>query len=160
MSKVRKMVNVILNSNNKLPLSDPSNNAIADFFIDWGAILKPNTPYTLHWVYVGQNNSFGSNIKTAGVYVDFQTETYLNRSSNYGAPSTQMIGSLRRATNFLFADDNSNPPIYLQNRPNNNNFRVSILNNDATPTPWIDQSSESPGNWVLTLSFHEIDMDD
>jgi hypothetical protein len=87
----KKIVNVILNSNNRI---SGSNNA-AEFFIDWSSILERDKKYQLHWTYVGQPNTFTIDASLALVYVDFQMENYLNRTSNYGAPSTQCIGSLR-----------------------------------------------------------------
>ena len=75
-----KVVNVILNSNNKV---SGTNNA-AVYFIDWGAILKEHTPYMLHWTYTSQPNTLTSASKVAQVTVDFQMEQYLNKSSLSG----------------------------------------------------------------------------
>jgi hypothetical protein len=155
-----KIVNVVLNSNNKV--SGANNNAV--YFIDWGAILKSQKPYRLHWTYVGQPNTFTAVSKLAQVQVDFNLENYLNRDSTMGAPSTQTIGMLRSnylnaAINYLFADDNNNPPIYLNTRPQNNTFRVQVLTNDSPPVVWTDNAAVPVvnGNYIMTLSFQEID---
>jgi hypothetical protein len=163
MCGIKKIVNVVLNSNNALAGSTNSN---ATYNIDWGAILKPNTPYYLHFTYVGQPNTFTGATKLAQVSVDFVMENYLNKSSIYGAPTTTHLGMLRSfylngAINYLFADDNNNPPVYLENRPCNNQFKVHVLTNDATPVEWRDTNAVPAvnGNYILTLSFHEVDMD-
>lgn len=155
-----KIVNVVLNSNNAV--SGTTQDAV--YNVDWGAILKPNTPYRLHWCYVGQANTFTASTKLAQVQINFQMENYLNRSVSSGAPTTQFIGVLRSfylngTINYLHADDSFNPPIYLQNRPANNIFNVRILTNDATPVAWTDNAGTpvAPNAYILTLSFEEID---
>lgn len=160
----KKTVNVILNSNNALAGSTNSN---ATYNVDWGAILKPNTPYHLHFTYVGQPNTITAASKLAQVSVDFVMENYLNQSSIYGAPTTTHLGMLRSfylngTTNYLFADDNNNPPVYLQNRPYNNTFRVQVLTNDATPIEWKDNAGVpvANNNYILTLSFSEVESGD
>ena len=156
-----KIVNVVLNSNNALSGSTTSN---ATYFVDWSAILDDRKPYRMHWTYVSQSNTITAATKVAQVVVDFNTRAYLNRTSMMGAPNTQTIGCLRTfyvngTINYLFADDNNNPPLYLDSRPQNSVFRVQILNNDATPAAWTDNAGVpvAPGNYILTLSFQEIE---
>lgn len=163
-----KIVNVILNSNNAT--SGTVNNNLT-YNIDWGAILTPNKPYRLHWTYVGQSNVITAASKVAQVQIDFQMEQYLNKSSTYGAPTSFTIGCLRTfyvngTINYLFADDNNNPPIYLNTRPFGNTFRVQVLTNDSPPVAWLDNTPVvvSPpagpvenGDYILTLSFQEVD---
>lgn len=156
-----KIVNVIINSNQKI---NGGTNNNAEYFIDWGAILKDRTAYKLHWTYVGQPNTLTASSKLAQVVVDFQTQNYLNNTSLTGAPTTQTIGHLRSfylngTINYLFADDGNNTPIYLSNRPYNNRFRVQVLTNDATPVAWTDNAGTpvANNNYILTLSFQEID---
>jgi hypothetical protein len=159
-----KIVNVILNSNNAS--SGTVNNNLT-YNVDWGAILKPNKPYRLHWTYVGQSNTITNVSKIAQVQIDFQMEQYLNKSSTFGSPSTMTIGCLRTfyvngTVNYLFADDNNNTPIYLNTRPFANNFRVQVLTNDATPVAWLDNAATpvANGNYILTLSFQEMEPED
>lgn len=158
-----RITNVVLNSNNKV--SGDNNDAV--YFVDWGAILKDRKKYRLHWTYASQSNTITAATKLAQVQVDFQTNNYLNRSSTMGAPTTQCIGCLRTfyvngTINYLFADDNNNPPIYLESRPQNNTFRVQVLNNDATPAVWLDNATVPVANnkYMLILSFQEIDEED
>jgi hypothetical protein len=159
MCKSNKIVNVFLNSNNAL---SGSVNNDATYNIDWSAILKPNKAYRLHWSYVGMPNSFNTTTKLAQVQIDFQMNQYLNSSSTYGAPTTYTIGVLRSfylngTINYLFADDNNNPPIYLQTRPYSNTFKVRVLTTDATPVVWTDSAAAVNNNYVLTLSFEEME---
>jgi len=156
----KKIVNVILNSNNALA---GSSNNDATYNIDWGSILEPNKPYRLHFSYTGQPNTLTAASKLAVVMVDFQMKQYLNTSSTYGAPTTMTLGVLRSfylngTTNYLFSDDSNNPPVYITNRPGNNTFRVRIVTNDATPVAWLDNAGipVANGNYILCLSFQEM----
>jgi hypothetical protein len=168
MCKSGKIINVVLNSNNALvtAAADVSNNNLT-YNVDWSAILKPRQAYKLHWSYVGQPNTLTASSKLAQVQINFQMEQYLGRSSTFGAPISLTIGCLRSfflngTVNYLFADDNNNPPIYLQNRPGNNTFRVQVLTNDATPVVWVDNAGTpvANGSYILTLSFQEVDSED
>jgi hypothetical protein len=157
----KKVVNVILNSNNALSGSTNNN---ASYNIDWGSILKDKTSYRLHWTYVGQANTLTAASKLAQVKINFNMENYLNTSSVAGAPSTTTIGVLRSAylngtINNLYAGDNDNTPIYLANRPYNNIFTVQVHTNDATPVAWLDNAAAPVANgaYMLTLCFTEMD---
>lgn len=157
----KKLVNVVLNSNNALSGSTNNN---ATYNVDWSAILKEGKSYELHFTYVGQPNTLTATSKLAQVAIDFNMENYLNKSSTYGAPTTTHLGTLRSfylnsTVNYLFADDGNNPPVYLQNRPYNNTFRVQVLTNDATPVGWQDNAGVpiANGSYILTLCFIEMD---
>lgn len=153
----KKIVNVVINSNNAISGSTNNN---ATYNIDWGSILKPRQAYKLHFTYTGQPNTFTIATKLAQVMIDFNTEQYTTTASS-GAPTTMTLGCLRSiylngTTNYLFSDDINNPPIYLESRPQNNTFRVQVLTNDATPVAWTDNNSLANGNYILILSFQEI----
>ena len=160
----KKVINVILNSNNAISGSTNSN---ANYYVDWSAILKDNTHYQLHWCYVGQANTLTINSKLAQIQVNFQMENYFNKTNNVvGVPNSFTIGVLRSAylngtLNTLYAGDNDNPPIYLSNRPLYNNFNVQVLTNDATPVAWVDNAATPVvnGNYILTLSFTELEKE-
>ena len=160
----KKVVNVVLNSNNALSGSTNNN---ATYNVDFSAILKDKTAYHLHFSYVGQANTLTIASKIPQIQINFVTETYLNRSSTLGAPSTFYIGSLRSAyfngtLNCLYSSDFDNMPIYLANRPYNNTFTVQILTNDAIPVAWTDNAGTPVANapYILTLSFQEIENND
>jgi hypothetical protein len=70
----KKVINVILNSNNAISGYTNSN---ANYYVDWSAILKDNTPYQLHWCYVGQANTLTLSSKLAQIQVNFQMENLL-----------------------------------------------------------------------------------
>jgi len=163
MSRYPKIVNVYLNSNNKI--SGTNNNAT--YNIDWGSVLKNNTRYRLHFTYMGGMNTFSAAMtnKIACIYSDIQTSSNRMSSTN-GAMTTQMMGYLKIQqvqpnvnAGYLTAEDNTNVPMYLDSRPLNNTFTISILDNQATPALYLDVNASPavPGNYIMVLSFQEIE---
>jgi hypothetical protein len=159
---MKQIVNVVLNSNYKT--SGANNDAVFNF--DFGAVLKDNTPYRLHWSYVGQSNVITAASKLAQIQINFGMEQYAAQSV-LGAPTTYSIGGLRTnyvngTINYLFADDNNNPPIYLPNRPYSNVITVQVLTNDNPPVLWKDNTATPVvnGNYILILSFQELGNDE
>jgi hypothetical protein len=160
-----KVVNVILNSNNAITGSTTQK---ATYFMDWGSILEDNTPYYLHFTYIGGKNTIdGTNLAT--IYADFQTSNKFNTSSSQFASSTQMLGFLKPivfvgASNFGYfqAEDNTNVPTYLTSRPQNNNFAISIFNNANPPALYLDQTAvpANPAAYILILSFRKVEKDE
>ena len=159
------ITNVYINSNNKIS----GTNNDATYYIDWGSILKNNTPYKLHFTYMGGVNTFALAMtdKIALIHTDLQTTSNFIHSSR-GASTTQIIGylkiqqiqpSINQA--YLTAEDNTNVPMYLAQRPMNNTFTIQIKDNQATPSFYTDSSGNSvPANYVMVLSFTENIMDD
>ena len=67
------------------------------------------------------------------------------RQSSYGTGAT----TLTDYVTFLYADTNTNPPVYILTRPRNNSVSVDIHTSSTTTT-----TNFSPiGAYVLTLSF-------
>lgn len=160
-----KVVNVVLSSTNALS----GNTQKANYFVNWGAILDDNKEYYLHFTYLGGTNTY-LGTKLANLYVDFQTSNVTNNSSNgVGAYPTTLLGFLKPivlvgASNYCYlqAEDNTNVPTYLQGRPTNNNFSVSIFDNASNPTLFLDNATTPaiPAPYMLVLSFREVSEDD
>lgn len=159
-----KIVNVILNSNNKTSGTTQQ----AFYTVDWSAILKNHTSYYLHFTYIGGANTItGTRIPT--VYADFQTSNIQNTSTSYGAQTSQMLGYIMptvlqgaSSTSYLQSLDNTNVPTFLENRPMNNNFCISIYDNASPPALFLDNAGTpaNPAPYILVLSFREVSEDD
>lgn len=154
-----KVVNVILNSINRVS----GNTSVANYTIDWGSILKNNQAYTLSFTYIGGINVVNG-AKIACLYADLETSNKQNSATSFGASSSQMLGFLKPSqfapnqnTNYLHAETNTNISSYLEGRPRNNNFTISILDNATTPIPFTDSTPSNPAPYILVLSFREVD---
>jgi hypothetical protein len=159
-----KIVNVILNSNNKTSGTTQK----AFYTVDWGAILKNNTKYDLHFTYIGGVNTI-TGTRIATVYADFQTSNIQNSATSFGAQTSQMLGFIMPTvlqgstnTSYLQALDTTNVHTCLENRPMNNNFCISIFDNASPPALFLDNATTpvNPAPYILMLSFREMTEDD
>jgi len=148
---VKKIYNVVLQS----LIGDGTTNSNETFFYDWSQI--PDVPYKVNFSFVsGVVSPMISVGQYASVYIDL-AQSYNQLATAQSSPASykgQFLGNLFylvvTAGNTLYAEANSNPPTFLNGRPQNNNFRVEIhssLYTDFTPTS---------GPYCLILSFQEV----
>ena len=124
------------------------------FFYDWSQI--PDVPYYVRFSFTSSNNPITQTNQMAMLYVDLaQSNNQLAKpqSSAQSAYRSQYLGNLMYATvsgnTNLYAENNTNPPTYLNERPKSNNFTVEIR---STPTTAFTPFS---GTYCLILSFQE-----
>ena len=124
------------------------------FFYDWSQI--PDVPYYVRFSFASSANPVIQTGQMAMLYVDLaQSNNKLAdpQSSAQSSYRSQFLGNLMYAVvgnnNYLFAENNTNPPTYLNGRPRRNNINVEIR---STPTTYFTPFS-SP--YSLILSFQE-----
>ena len=140
--------------------SNANNNK--DYYVDWSQL--PQGKYSVTWSLNASDNTFSSPIILPFVYVDLgTTNIFTTKSQNDPAIRTRCIGTLfvNNATaslNCLYADTHSNPAFYLNSRPSNNIFNVSILN--PSGGYWVDKAVTpvAIGDYVLNLSFQLLEQ--
>ena len=91
-------------------------------------------------IFYGSNTYIATNQDTIGTYA--QTTPILGVAYPY----------IYGATSALHADDATAPPLYLNTRPNANQFTVYIKTADAVPVDYPNL-----GAWVLVLRFVPVD---
>ena len=147
---VKKTYNVILQS----AIGNGASTLSETYFFDWTRI--PDVPYKLTFSF---NSSYltpsaGTN---ASIYTNLN-QPYNNVASSQGTTAvgyrSDFLGSLyvyvALTFAYLAADITSNPPIYLDGRPRNNNFMIQIL-------AGVDLIySVAPASYQLILSFEEL----
>ena len=130
------------------------------FFIDWSVL--PEGEYKVSFTFTSAITATDlGNTVNAVLYLDLgQASTSIIEASAANANNTYrggFLGCLRQTSysvsadyvTFLYADTNTNPPVYILTRPRNNNVSVDI-NTSATTTT----TNFTPiGAYVLTLSF-------
>jgi hypothetical protein len=134
------------------------------FFVDWSVL--PEGEYKVSFTFTSE--ATGTDLtasKTAVIYLDLgQASTSIIEPSAALASNTYrggFLGCLRPTgyatgtttltdyLTFLYADINTNPPIYILSRPRNNNVTVDIHTASVSTS-----TNYSPiGDYVLTLSF-------
>lgn len=157
-SNKKRVYNIILNSN--FGSGTPATGET--FYVDWS--IMPEGEYKVSFAFTsgGVATDF-TNTSMAVIYLDLgQGSTSVNEiapTSTQTPSRGQFLGCLRPSSYlnvatttsipFLYADSNTNPPIYLFNRPRNSNCYVEIHTSSAT-----QQTNFTPiGAFVLTLSF-------
>ena len=146
---VKKIYNVVLQS----AIGASTSTVNESFFYDWTQI--PDVPYTVSFTFASAIATL-TNTQVASIYVDL-TQSYNQLASAQSVAGKQykssFLGSLlytgTGASNYLFAEMNTNPPTFLNGRPRNNNFLVEIHY-----APTIDYSPAT-GTYCLILSFQE-----
>jgi hypothetical protein len=134
------------------------------FFVDWTVLPEGEYKVSFTFTSVATGTDIG-NTTNAVLYLDLgQSSTSIIEASAANATNTYrggFLGCLRPTSyatgaatlsdyiTFLYADVNTNPPVYLLSRPRNNSVSVDIHTSSTTTT-----TNYSPiGPYVLTLSF-------
>ena len=156
----KRIYNFCLNSNfgGATPVTSST------FFIDWSVL--PEGEYKVSFTFTSSIASADlGNTTNAVIYLDLgqasssiiepsaalSANTYRGgflgclRQSSYGTGTTTLSDYIT----FLYADTNTNPPVYILTRPRNNSVSVDIHTGSTTTT-----TNFTPiGAYVLTLSF-------
>ena len=124
------------------------------FFYDWSQI--PDVPYYVRFSFASAVNPVTQINQIPMLYVDLaQSNNQLAnpQSSAQSSYRSQFLGNLLYASisgnSYFFAENNTNPPTYLNERPKSNNITVEIR---STLTTYFTPFS-SP--YSLILSFQE-----
>lgn len=151
---------VVLSSQTCTSITSSNANNDKGYSVDWTSLM-PEGEYLLRFTYEGGTNSIQGFNNLPNVWVDFgvsqnnvcsQSSSFAQRCFNIGCLyPTNIDYNGHRAT--LRADFNSNPPIYLQERPSIQELDVLIL----TPLKvlWLDDATVpvANNNYVLRLHF-------
>jgi len=146
-----KSYNVILNSVNSIQNGVGYNNCIYNF--DWSVL--ENRAYYVHFTYIGEVNNLDG-LSIALVSSDFigNQNTFQATATSTSSQTSNILGFIKPyilgASSFLLAEDNTNPPIYINSRPQNNIFNVRIINNDGNLfSPVVSELAP----YILNLRF-------
>ena len=140
-------------------VAGPSLLASLSYIVNWEAIM-PQGAYKMTWSYMSDANAY----PTADIYVmglalplggndSFCVKGFTTSSTTFiGFTEIKPFGT---SSYYMFANQNTNPPIYLQQRPNQNTVLVQHCNGIDTTSSF---SSPVPVSYVLTLSFEALDI--
>jgi len=155
MGKVYTVVFNCATGANNANLSDQT------FFCDWSSHLEQGK-YRGTFSFVSTNNTHSLTFHPM-VFIDLGQSNYTSFAKAPGQInnnwSQDYIGSLETnslGTNqmYYFATTETNPPFYLEQRPNNNIVKVFIYNQRGFQNTLFGNVI---GNWTLTLQFEKID---
>lgn len=162
--------NIVVNSNFCTSATAGNANSNKNYYIDWTAVL-PKGSYELTFSFISEATDTINVVNNIPlVYIDFLTQGNINATqTGFQATASQFLGMLyptlvHPATDsaFLRAEQSSNNPIYLVNRPYSNEFRVQILNNANPPVAWVDDAvvPNPPASYVMNLNFKLLKLEE
>jgi len=133
-----------------------------EFFIDWSAL--PKSKYKVLFSFMSANQ-ISTNVSVANIYLDLGQGSSVKLATPTGRTSlkSSFLGCLeiRSYTNstpasgsYLCASTTTNPPIYLDSRPNNNNVLVQI---DQSATTTDVTYLPISGQYTLILSLESLE---
>lgn len=163
---VKQIFNVIVNPLNCTLESSINDNSDKSYFIDWSARM-PQGKYRLSFTFISEGNKVQTLTSIPVVYCDLASSSNSIYPQSAVYPNTNVLGTLfptlmdsNAHISCFRADLNSNPPIYLSNRPYNNLFNVQILNNNVPPLEYLDESTipANIGMYMLTLHFELLEL--
>ena len=152
-----KIYNIVLNSAFGTATGDARN---VSFFYDWSRLDQGK--YKLTFTFASSNFTT-TNANVLNIFTDLcQTNTFFASNPNGTRNDTyayQFLGIARASAtgtnNYLYAPNNFNGEMYLNQRPSNNLFSILLLNNDANKTSY--SSTTVPGNYSLILTLELLD---
>ncbi len=143
---VKRIYNIVLQS----AIGDGATPSSETFFYDWSQL--PDVPYYLTFSFATSVCPITQFAQMAMLYVDLAQSNNQIANPQYSDRS-QFLGNLMYAVvgnnNYLYAENNTNPPTYLNGRPRSNNFTLEIR---STPTTYYTPFG---GIYCLILSFQE-----
>ncbi len=147
-----------LNSGNGTAVNAGSTQAIAYNF-NWN-VLEDNASYELTFNFASKNagaltsaSQFALQLTGLGAL-----RNSYNITSAGVATSTEIIGLLHPrdvgggggTTHYLYGGQEVNPPVFIKNRPNGNNFRVELVNLNGS------NGVVFTAEWGLVLHFKKL----
>lgn len=153
--------NIVVNSNFCTSGTSGNANNNKNYYIDWTAVM-PKGSYELTFSFISRANDTINTLNNIPlVYVDFLSQANIDATQpGFQATASQFLGMLfptliHPATDasILRSEQTSNNPIYLVNRPWNNEFKVLVVSGANPPIPWVDDNLVSLPSYVMNLHF-------
>lgn len=146
---------IVLNAVNGGGLS-PNDKTYPFDFSSW-----ENGAYQMSFTYTALEDALDA-LHTCNVFADIgSTTVYTTGDTNY-ANTTQQIGHLLERGvggttmrgNYLYAETNTNTPIYLYHKPTQQTINIRLL--DELGALYLDGNGSRPANYILTLHFQRV----
>lgn len=129
------------------------------FLIDWA--LLPDKKFKVTWGFGGGSIDMSTGLNDICLlYVELgQDNIYISDTKNVRGTRSRCIGVVvpnetLTASTFLYGDKNINGPVFLDSRPTNNEFSVSLKN--LAGQRWVDSVGGILPEYILNLSFEEM----
>ena len=134
----------------------------ANYNINWDTLLPADKSFTVGFSFISNTVNITSLTSIPILAVDLGGAnthrinavqgSYVNTSNTIGLLSPHTLST----TTYLRGEAHANNKIFIQRRPVHNVFNVLIFN-PVGGAEWTDNVGATIGNYVLVLSFEEMD---
>ena len=146
----KKSYTIVLNSTNKI--SSGASLSECRYGIDWS--ILPDAEYQVHFTFISKVMNL-STTDIACINVNLGSSNVFQAGSSTSASTNNFIGIAKpyliSTTSYLLAEDNTNPPVYLNGRPRDNFIDVHIETNDNVTN--FAPTTGAMADYVLQLQF-------
>jgi hypothetical protein len=127
--------------------------------VDW-SLLPDAKGYELTFCFLSNKVDLGTATTNPMLYIDFgcATNMFEARNGRTNFVSTTYVGNILpyqyANSMYLYTEENSNLPIFLQNKPTNKNITVFLYNSNnlTTLTPYSNMAT----SYILTLKIKPV----
>lgn len=163
-----KSYNIVVNSNFCTSGTSGNANSNKNYYIDWSSVM-PKGSYELTFSFISKATDTINVLNNIPlVYIDFLSQANIDAvQPGFQATASQFLGMLYPTlihpasdSSFLRAEQSSNNPIFLVNRPWNNEFKVLVVSGANPPIPWEDDNLVSLPSYVMNLNFKLLKLEE
>ena len=133
----------------------------ADYNINWETVLPDNKSFKVGFSFISNTVNITSltSIPILAVDLGGANTNRINAVQGTYTNSTNTVGLLSphtlSTTTYLRGEAHANNKIFIKSRPKHNVFNVLIFT--TAGTEWTDNVGATIGDYVLILSFEEMD---
>lgn len=135
----------------------------AFYNIDWNGILPENTAFNVRFTFLSNTVNITSLTAPVQILMTLGQHHAYRMSASSSTISTNLLGFLvppqLSTTTFLQADNSTNNPIYIDQRPPNMNVQVIISSTVSPFAEWVDNVGATIGAYDLVLTFEPVEQE-
>lgn len=133
----------------------------AFYNVNWDNMLPENTAFNVRFTFLSPTVNITSLTAPVQILMTLgQHHTYRMSGTSSSTVSTNLLGFLvppqLSTTTFLQADNATNNPIYIDQRPSNNNVQVIISSTVSPFAEWVDNVGATISAYDLVLTFEPV----
>ena len=127
---------------------------------NWASVLPEKKAFKVSFSYMSETGVLPDTIVMCIKLNLGQSKSFMNLSPSNSLDTTNFAGFLKIqpitgsiTTAYYYSDFQTNPPIYLNERPTNSLLEVELHEGLST----INYTTPVPSDYILTLYFEEVD---
>lgn len=150
-----KIYNVVLDSG--FPYANGATLSSQQFYVNWQSIL-PDCEFKMSFSFISTAVANYTNTNILGLGLNLGGNKYVSSQALTKSDTTQFAGFISAVyqsptATYFYSDTNTNPPVYLKQRPNQNIITAQLCNGIDTTSSF---ASPVLTKYILILSFEAL----